>query len=70
MPIDPAGTAPGITPKIDEPPVLNMRCKSPHCDSMTAIEMKHAGLPSGTRMYQCTKCKRSSGIPVGGSVDL
>ena len=71
MPIDPAGTAPGITPKVEEPPVHNMRCKSyPQCDSMTAIEMKHPGLPAGSRMYQCTKCKRSWGIPVGGSVEL
>lgn len=71
MPIDPAGTTPGLSPSTEEPESLNMRCKSfPQCDSMLAIEMTHAGIPAGRRMYQCVKCKRSWGVPVGGSVDL
>lgn len=71
MPIDPSGTAPGLTPKTEEVETLNMRCKRhPQCDSMLVIEMKHQGIAAGHRMYQCVKCKMSWGVAVGGSVNL
>jgi transposase-like protein len=71
MPIDQSGTAPGLTSKPEEIETLNMRCKShPRCDSMLVIEMKHEGIAAGYRMYQCTKCKMSWGVAVGGSVNL
>lgn len=71
MSIDHAGTAPGLSPKVEEVETVNMRCKSsPQCDSMLAVEMKHEGIAAGHRMYQCTKCKRSWGVAVGGSVNL
>jgi len=71
MPIDHAGTKPGLTPQEEEPEQFNMRCKSyPECDSMLVIEMKHPGIPPGSRMYQCCKCKRTFGMAVGGAVEL
>ena len=71
MPIDPAGTTPGLQqPLVEEPPKLNLKCRNPSCDSILAIEIKFPGQLDGRRMYQCVKCKTSRSIPVGGSVDI
>ena len=70
MPIDPAGTAPGLTKTEEEVPKIHMRCKSDKCDSILAVEVKVPGQPSGSRLYRCCKCNRTSMIPVGGSVEL
>ncbi len=68
MPIDPAGTTPGL---VNEPPVedrVNMKCKN--CDSIVAIRVQIPGLSAHHRMYRCVKCHRSWGASVGGGIDL
>lgn len=69
MPIDPAGTKPGLAPQAEEPVVHNMKCKNKNCDSITVVEVQYPN-SSGRRMYRCTKCHTSWGVPVGGAVDL
>jgi len=70
MPIDPAGTVPGLKEKEEAPEQIHFRCKNPDCDSILAIEMKVPGQSPGSRLYQCCKCKRTWNVPVGGSVEL
>lgn len=71
MPIDPAGTTPGLAaPLASAPPTVHIRCKRNGCDSINAIEVKHPGSPSGRRLYQCVKCRTSWGVNTGGPVDL
>ncbi len=71
MPVDPAGTAPGLQPGTEEPVVHNMRCKNKNCDSITVttlpIPLEASG---GRRMYRCTKCNTTWGVQVGGSIDI
>lgn len=70
MPIDPAGITPGLTPRQEEAPKINIRCKNPDCDSIVAIELKLSGQEPGHRLYQCCKCKVTRGVAVGGSINL
>lgn len=70
MPIDPAGTTPGLTPKAEEAPTVHIRCKNPSCDSINAIELKIPGMQGGSRLYQCVKCHRTHGVAVGGAFEL
>jgi transposase-like protein len=69
MPIDPMGTAPGLTAKPDEPKILNLRCRNASCDCMQAIEVTPPGMP-GVHRYQCVKCKNTWGVNVGGTFNL
>jgi len=66
MPIDPTGTAPGVTLTPMEPEPINMRCRRDGCDSILAVEIKIPNLES-RRMYKCTKCHHTHGVPTGGS---
>jgi hypothetical protein len=69
MPIDPAGTKPGLKHNVPEPKRHNMRCRnSSNCDSMEVVEI-NANTP-GRRIYRCVKCNVTWGVPVGGSVDF
>ena len=68
MPIDHAGTKPGLTPQEEAPNHINLRCKNVGCDSITAIELPSPG--PGLRMYQCVKCKMTRGVNVGGAIYL
>jgi len=71
MPIDPAGTTPGLQQKEEPPKRVNIRCKNyPDCDSIQAIEIEYAGQKGGSRLYQCCKCHRTWSVAVGGSVEL
>jgi len=71
MPIDPAGTTPGLKKIEEKPKEIHIRCKNPQCDSILAIEIKVAGQEnSGHHLYQCCKCKRTWGIATGGAVNL
>lgn len=49
---------------------VNLKCRNPQkaCPSITAIEIKHP--TSGVRLYQCTKCKFTWPISVGGSLNI
>ncbi len=69
MPIDPAGTKPGLLPQPEAPKIHNMRCKNTGCDSMQVTEMKIPGL-AGRHVYRCVKCNTTWGVVTGGSVDL
>jgi hypothetical protein len=70
MPIDPAGTQPGLVGTSEETKPVHMRCKNPNCDSILAVEIKIPGSAPGVRMYQCVQCKSTRGVNTGGSVDL
>jgi len=69
MPIDPAGTTPGLTPQEPEEVEIHLRCKNTNCDSILAVEIK-TPIPSPRRLYRCSKCKQVSGINVGGAVEF
>lgn len=65
MSVDPTGTTPGLAsqPEVKE---LNMKCKDPKCDSITAEEMKIGAQP-GTHIYRCTKCGNTHRVTLGGA---
>jgi hypothetical protein len=67
--IDPTGTQPGASTPAEEPKTVHMKCKTPECDSILAIELNHPGTGRGQHMYQCVKCRRTWGLAVGGTVD-
>jgi hypothetical protein len=48
------------------PPPIHLKCRNPmkQCDCITAIEIKHP--MQGTHLYQCTQCKYTWPISVGG----
>jgi hypothetical protein len=70
MPIDPAGTKPGLAPQAVAPKVHNMRCKNKgNCDSMEVTEIVMPG-GTGRHVYRCVKCNTTWGVVTGGSVDL
>ncbi len=69
MPIDPAGTAPGLAPGTKPDEVVHMKCRRGGCESMTAAIMKIPGQES-VRMYRCTGCNHTWGINIGGPVNL
>lgn len=70
--VDVAGTAPGLqgAPK-PEPKKLAMKCRYDGCPGTQAIEVPmgashgESGAPS-QRIYQCTTCQATWGLPVGG----
>lgn len=66
MPIDPAGTKPGLAPVADEPKKVLMRCKRTGCDSIEAVEQEVAGT-SGRHLYRCVKCHHPHSIQTGGT---
>jgi len=72
MPIDPTGTSPVPTPEAEEIPDLNMKCKRPGCDSITAQEIKIPGntTASGRHMYRCKKCNHTWNTNLGGAVNF
>lgn len=70
MPIDPAGTTPGVKPSVEEPKEVHLKCKTETCDSILATEIKIAGQMAGSHMYRCVKCSRTWSIRTGGGVDL
>lgn len=70
MPIDPAGTTPGLAQPVPEKPKEhNMKCKNKNCDSITVIEVPVPQAP-GRHLYQCTKCRTTWGVNTGGAIDL
>lgn len=67
MPIDPRGTAPGLSPGAKpQEKVLNLKCRDRRCDGMTAIQIEVPSGLHGRRIYRCTKCNHTWGVPVGG----
>lgn len=74
MAVDHTGTAPGLVGEADprprKAPTCAMRCKNAGCDSMEAMEMRVAGMPAHSRIYQCVKCKRTFSLQVGGAFEL
>lgn len=69
MPIDPAGTAPGLAPDNKPDDVVHMKCRREGCDSMTATIMKIPGQET-VRRYICTACKHSWGLNMGGPINI
>jgi hypothetical protein len=49
--------------------VVNLKCRNPKCDSLTAIEIEIKG-GNGQRLYQCTVCGHPLAINVGGSFNI
>jgi hypothetical protein len=64
MPIDPTGTSPEPVVTEEKPPTVNMRCKGSGCDSTTVIEIRLGN--QSDRLYQCTKCRHTTNVSVGG----
>ncbi len=69
MPVDPAGTTPGLQPDTPPKQLVNLKCRNTNCDSIEAEIIKIPGQES-QRLYRCTKCSHTWGINVGGSVNL
>lgn len=79
MPIDPAGTTPGLPPGAADLPKSFMRCKQSRtdsegrvvwsCDSIEAYEMQVPG-NAGFRMYRCVKCGHTHNVQMGGSFTI
>ena len=70
MPIDPAGTTPGLTPEpAATPKQLHNRCKRAGCDSIEATEMP-APNSRGQHLYRCTTCNMVHGVTTGGSFEI
>lgn len=69
MPVDATGTSPGLAPTQPEEKVVNIKCRNPNCDSITAVEMQ---IPNqqGQRLYRCTKCNAVLGVNVGGAFNF
>lgn len=68
MPIDPTGTTPGLAPNAQGPETVNMKCRNPKCDSITAVVVS---VPNPSqRLYRCVKCHHPVGLNVGGSVNI
>ena len=71
MPVNPAGTSPGLsTPTAADLPKVHIKCKREACDSILAVEIKHAGMTGGRHMYQCAKCKSSWVVNTGGAANF
>jgi hypothetical protein len=67
MPIDPTGTAPGVSIPPKEQEKVHMRCKREGCDSILAFEVRLPELEGGARrMYRCVKCHHTQGVLTGG----
>lgn len=67
--IDPKGIAPGLSPGAEpQEKIIHLKCRNTGCDSMTAIEIKVPSGIHGRRIYRCTKCNHTWGVPVGGGV--
>jgi len=65
MPIDPAGTTPGVIPEKKEPEKVSMRCRQPNCDSMWHEKIEIESVP-GDHLFRCCKCGNTFRINVGG----
>jgi DNA-directed RNA polymerase subunit M/transcription elongation factor TFIIS len=68
--VDPAGVTPGIqAPPTPVKKTVALACRVPGCTGKTAIEVlpndPQGGAPS-QRVYQCTECQGTWGLPVGG----
>jgi len=71
MPIDYAGTTPGLPPvEPEKPKVVHMKCKAPNCPSIQVTEVTPPGYPVGAHMYACVACKTTWGIATGGNFNL
>lgn len=70
MPIDPAGTKPGLTPEPEKPKTISLRCRRGGCDSIQAVEMTGGQNSQGRHLYRCVKCNATWGIATGGVFDI
>lgn len=74
MSIDPKGVAPGLAPQAPADQTINLKCRNPHCDSMSAVKV-NLGAPDGpiapsNRLYRCVKCNHQWGLSAGGFLNL
>lgn len=69
MPIDPAGTTPGLAPGAKPQETVNMKCRRDPCPSITAVVVKIPG-HENVRMYRCVTCSHQWGLNVGGNINL
>ena len=72
MSIDPKGTKPGLAPQAPKQKIVNLKCRNQDCASIEAIEIPvdtqgGPGVAPSRRMYQCTECHQTWGLPVGGA---
>lgn len=68
MPVDPKGTTPGLANQAAANKPVNMKCRNPKCDciSATAIPVKNLS----QKVFRCTECGYVWSISIGGSIDL
>lgn len=68
--IDPAGVTPGVAAQPLPPKkTVALKCRISGCEGSTAIEViggSQGGESASHRVYQCTECQGTWGLPVGG----
>lgn len=68
---DPKEDSVKVPTHIEGRKVINIKCRNPKCNSMTAVEIPIPGTENGgQRLYQCTECSRPLPVNVGGAVNL
>lgn len=71
MPIDPAGTKPGLAaPTAPQPTTVHIKCKRPGCPSIQAIEMTPPNNSQGRHLYRCAQCNTTWGVATGGTFNM
>lgn len=74
MSVDEKGVQPGLQSQTPRPKTVNMKCRIEGCSGVEATEITpSAGDPANAsaahnRTYQCTKCRATYTLPVGGYV--
>ena len=69
MPIDPAGTKPGLTAVAEPPKQFHLKCKRAGCTSILATELT-APNAQGRHLYRCVQCNMTWGLSTGGVFEM
>ena len=70
MPVDPAGTKPGLTtPPALTPKTVDIACRRPTCSGKRALIIA-SPQQGGRSLFQCTECHHTWGVATGGAIDF
>ncbi len=69
MPIDPAGTQPGLSSPAPQPKIVHVKCRRDGCKSMKVYHMKldQPGDPEARQRFQCVDCGHAWLTQPGGA---